>query len=97
MLDLIVIGVKGPTISNVFFNIYRRQMIPILLRSSIMSSNFTNVSCVIIITQALWLGLTPNSEPAREYRTFPYTGTLNSPSSWDDSTECEISKQWDIC
>ena len=37
------------------------------------------------------LGLTPNSEPAREDRTFPSTGTLNSPSSWNECTKYGIS------
>ena len=36
------------------------------------------------------LGLTPNSEPAREDRTFPSTGTLNSPLSWNACTKYGI-------
>ena len=43
------------------------------------------------------LGLTPNSEPAREGRTFPFTGTMIDPSFWDDDTKCDISMQWNIC
>ena len=38
-------------------------------------------------------GLIPNSEPARECRTFPLTETLNGSSSLNNSTQCEISMQ----
>ena len=41
-------------------------------------------------------GLTQNLEPARECRTFPTTGTLNGPSSWNDHTKLRISTQLGI-
>ena len=40
------------------------------------------------LAESIRLGLTPNVEPAVECRTFPFTGTLNDLSSWDDSTQC---------
>ena len=42
------------------------------------------------------LGLTQNLEPARENKTFPTTGTVNGPSSWNDHTYLRISMQCGI-
>ena len=43
------------------------------------------------------LGLTSNSGPAREDRTFPTTGTLNGSSSWYDYTKLRLSMQCGTC
>ena len=43
------------------------------------------------------LGLTPILEPAREHRTFPSTGTVDVPSSWNACTKLGITSHVKVC